>query len=102
VRHAWYKLYCFLRPEALKAGWDRDRVLTEVTRRGVQCFSGSCPEIYLERAFDGSPSRPPQRFDVARRLGETSLVLLVDPCQTAASLAQAASTLRQVARSATR
>jgi dTDP-4-amino-4,6-dideoxygalactose transaminase len=102
VRHAWYKFYCFLRPEALKAAWSRDRVLGEVNGQGVACFTGSCPEIYRERAFDGSESRPPEALPVARRLGETSLMLLVDPLQTPASLEQAGSALRAVVRAATR
>jgi len=101
-RHAWYKFYCFVRPEALKEGWDRDRILRELSERGIAALSGACPEIYLERAFDGSDSRPLQRFDVARRLGETSLVLLVDPCQTPESLDAAATGLRDVLKRATR
>lgn len=101
VRHAWYKFYCFVRLEALKPGWDRDRILVEAgASGGIAFFSGSCPEIYLEKAFDGSDSRPPQRFDVARRLGATSLMLLVDPCQTPASLERAATALRDVLRRA--
>jgi len=99
-RHAWYKLYGFVRPEALKSGWDRDRVLRELAEQGGAAFSGSCPEIYLERAFDGSDSRPAQRFETARRLGETSLMLLVDPCQTAESLDAAAAALGAVLRRA--
>jgi dTDP-4-amino-4,6-dideoxygalactose transaminase len=101
-RHAWYKLYCFVRSEALKSGWDRDRVLRELGERGVPALSGSCPEIYLERAFDGSDSRPAQRFETARKLGETSLMLLVDPCQTKESLDSAAAALAAVLRRAAR
>jgi dTDP-4-amino-4,6-dideoxygalactose transaminase len=77
-------------------------VLQELGDRDVAALSGSCPEIYLERAFDGSDSRPAQRFDTARRLGETSLMLLVDPCQTPESLDAAAAALKDVLRSATR
>jgi dTDP-4-amino-4,6-dideoxygalactose transaminase len=102
LRHAWYKLYCFVRPEALKQGWDRDRILGELDAAQVPSFSGTCPEIYLERAFDGSDSRPRQRFETARRLGETSLLLLVDPCQTPQSLDAAAAALRDVLRRAAR
>jgi dTDP-4-amino-4,6-dideoxygalactose transaminase len=96
TNHAWYKFYCFLRPEMLAKGWDRERVLLEVGRRGAACYSGSCPEIYLEKAFDGSDSRPPRRFPVARALGETSLMLLVDPTQTPEAIEHAAATLRAV------
>jgi dTDP-4-amino-4,6-dideoxygalactose transaminase len=45
----------------------------------VPCFQGSCSEIYLEKAFDGTPWRPTERLPVARELGETSLMFLVHP-----------------------
>lgn len=79
VSHAYYKYYVFVRPEKLKAGWDRNRIIDAINREGVPCFSGSCPEIYLEKAFEGYDRLPRQRFPVARELGETSLMFLVHP-----------------------
>ena len=58
ITHAAYKCYVFVEPSALKAGWDRDRVLNEISARGVPCFSGSCSEVYLEKAFDDTGLRP--------------------------------------------
>ncbi len=46
---------------------------------GVPCFSGSCSEVYLEKAFDGTPWRPEQRLVNAKSLGESSLMFLVHP-----------------------
>lgn len=79
VRHAYYKFYAFVEPAALRTGWNRDRILAEIAAAGVPCFSGSCPEVYLEKAFDGSRSRPAERLPVARELGETSLMFVVHP-----------------------
>ena len=53
--------------------------MAEITAKGVPCFSGSCSEIYLEKAFDTDGLRPPGRLPVARELGETSLMFLVHP-----------------------
>jgi hypothetical protein len=36
----------------LKDDWSRDRIMEEVSAAGVSCYSGSCSEIYLEKAFD--------------------------------------------------
>jgi len=77
VQHAFYKYYVFVRPEHLKAGWDRERIMNAVAAEGVPCFSGTCSEIYLEKAFDGNGLRPAERLPVARNLGETSLMFLV-------------------------
>jgi len=102
VTHAWYKFYLFVRPEALAGGWSRDRILAEATSRGVPCFSGSCPEIYRERAFDGTPFRPARPLPVARRLGETSLMLEVHPTLSEAEVIRRAEILREVLIAATR
>ena len=50
-------------------------------------FSGSCSEIYLERAFPPE-WRPQQRLAVARELGETSLMFLVHPTLRPEHIAQ--------------
>ncbi len=50
AEHAAYRAYVFVEPEALKAGWDRDRIVAAISTRGVPCYSGSCSEIYLEPA----------------------------------------------------
>ncbi|WP_145200191.1 DegT/DnrJ/EryC1/StrS family aminotransferase [Sphingobium sp. B2] len=80
--HAWYKFHAFIRPENLPSGWDRDRIVAAISAQGVPCLQGSCSEIYLEKAFDGTGWRPPQRLSVARMLGETSIMLPVHPTLT--------------------
>lgn len=82
VLHAYYKFYAYLETGALKSSWTRDRIVNEMQARSAQCFSGSCSEIYLERAFADTGWRPEQRLPVARELGESSLMFLVHPTLT--------------------
>jgi dTDP-4-amino-4,6-dideoxygalactose transaminase len=77
--HAAYKAYVFVEPHALKGGWDRERIMAEISARDVPCYSGSCSEIYLEKAFDGTGWRPRKALPVAHELGQTSLMFLVHP-----------------------
>lgn len=84
--HAAYKCYVFVRPEQLKDGWSRDRILSEIAARGVPAFSGSCSEVYLEKAFDNTGLRPAQRLANAKELGETSMMFLVHPTLTRAEM----------------
>ncbi len=77
--HSYYKYYVFVRPEALKDGWDRDRIMVAINAEGIQCSTGSCSEIYLEKAFDAKELRPAERLGTAKELGETSLMFLVHP-----------------------
>ncbi len=94
--HAAYKCYVFVKPELLQADWDRDRILAEIAARGVPSFSGSCSEVYLEKAFDGTGYRPAEPLPVARELGETSLMFLVHPTLTEAEIDKTCAVLQEV------
>lgn len=80
VTHAWYKAYFFVKGNVEM----RDRIMNEMTTQGVPCFSGSCSEIYREKAFGGLPERLP----VAQSLGDTSLMFLVHPTLTDVEIAK--------------
>lgn len=84
--HAAYKCYVFVEPQQLKPEWSRDRILAEISALGIPCFSGSCSEVYLEKAFDHTGWRPEVRLPVAKELGETSLMFLVHPTLTEAEI----------------
>jgi dTDP-4-amino-4,6-dideoxygalactose transaminase len=94
--HAHYKYYVFVRPERLRAGWSRDRIIDEINAAGVPCYQGSCSEVYLEKAFDGTRWRPKERLPVAKELGETSLMLLVHPTLTKAEIDKTCQAIRDV------
>ncbi|MCL5043060.1 MAG: DegT/DnrJ/EryC1/StrS aminotransferase family protein [Gammaproteobacteria bacterium] len=99
--HAAYKCYVFVEPEKLAEGWSRDRILAEINARGVPCYSGSCSEVYLEKAFDGTGFRPRERLPVARELGDTSLMFLVHPTLTESEVALTCRVLAEVMQQAT-
>ena len=101
AEHAAYKCYVFVEPERLAKGWDRERIMHEINRRGVPCFSGCCSEVYLEKAFDSCLSdgrnwRPARRLPVAKELGETSLMFLVHPTLTEAEIGKTCQVLAEV------
>ena len=96
IEHAAYKCYVFVEPAQLKAGWNRDRIMAEINALGVPCFSGSCSEVYLEKAFDNTGFRPNERLPVAKELGETSLMFLVHPTLTEAEIQKTCDAITQV------
>lgn len=99
--HAAYKAYVFIRPERLKAEWSRDRILTEIAAQGVPAFSGSCSEVYLEKAFDNTGWRPSERLVNAKQLGETSMMFLVHPTLTEQEIDLTCKVLSEVVQQAT-
>jgi len=101
IGHGGYKCYVFVEPSALKHGWNRDRVLSEVVGAGVPCFSGSCSEVYFEKAIQNAGMAPAERLPVARELGETSLMFLVHPTLTAEEIELTCEALARVMEEAT-
>jgi dTDP-4-amino-4,6-dideoxygalactose transaminase len=101
-RHANYKCYVYVKPEDLQVGWSRDRILEEINARGVPCFHGTCSEVYLEKAFDGTGWRPENRLPIAKELGETSLMFLVHPNLTNSEIQKTCKVIQQVMRNASK
>ena len=98
--HAAYKCYVFVRPQCLKPDWSRDRILNEIIARGVPAFSGSCSEVYLEKAFDNTDWRPAQRLANARELGETSMMFMVHPTLTGEEIGLTCKVISEVVQQA--
>lgn len=90
--HAYYKYYVYVRPENLPENINRDDILNALNEKKIPCFSGSCSEIYLEKAFDNHPSRPNARLTVAKELKETSLMFLIHPTLTTKEMQTIANT----------
>jgi dTDP-4-amino-4,6-dideoxygalactose transaminase len=77
VRHAFYKVYFYIeRGSEADAQVLRSEILKRSAEGGLRVFSGSCSEIYLEKAFDDLP-----RADcpISRALGARSLMVEVHP-----------------------
>lgn len=98
--HAHYKCYVYVAPDGLCSGWTRDRIMAAIVERGVPCYQGSCSEVYLEKAFDGTGWRPRERLPVARELGDASLMFLCHPTLTDGEVARTCEVIAGVMREA--
>lgn len=88
ITHAFYKAYVFVNGDAIR----RDEIVKQINAQSVPCFTGSCSEIYLEKAFNNHSERLPG----ARELGQTSLMFLVHPSLTEAEISLTADVLASV------
>lgn len=100
IVHAYYKYYVFVELDKLKADWSRDRILHAINDEGIPCFTGSCSEIYLEKAFD--LGHYAKRLPVAKLLGETSLCFLLHPTMTSLQIDKTIFAVRKVMQHATK
>jgi dTDP-4-amino-4,6-dideoxygalactose transaminase len=94
--HAAYKCYLFTNPLELKTEWTRDKIMLEIQAKGVPCSQGSCSEVYLEKAFDGTSWRPKEALAVAKDLGNRTLAFLVHPTLERRHIEQTCAVLRDV------
>lgn len=94
-KSAYYKHYLFIKPEQLKKDWSRDLIIQALNEQGVPCYSGSCSEIYREKAFTDLNLAPKERLPNAKQLGENSLMFLVHPTLTSEEMKKACDALEQ-------
>jgi dTDP-4-amino-4,6-dideoxygalactose transaminase len=92
----------YVQPERLAPGWSQDGIVEAINAEGVPCYQGSCSEVYLEKAFDGTGWRPQERLPVAKMLGETSIMFLVHPTLTETEVAKTCDVVRRVMNLASR
>ena len=76
--------------------------MQEVNDAGIPCFSGSCAEIYNEKAFDQDDLRPAAPMKNARLLGPLSLAFLVHPTLTSENINRTCGALDEVLAQATK
>lgn len=94
--HANYKFYAYIRPENLCSGWTRDKIIEEINEQGVPCYQGTCSEVYLEKAFEGSDYQPKVRLTNAKKLGETSIMFLIHPTLSDSEMQKTAIAIKSV------
>ena len=82
IVHAYYKCYVFIDIEKLPTAISRDNIIDIIHQHNIPCYSGSCSEVYKEKAFDKTNLRPKVELKNAQTLGNTSLMFLVHPTLT--------------------
>ena len=89
--HAYYKYYCFVKPDFLPNGITRDSIIKKINDLGVPCFQGTCGEVYREKAYNLDLNLP-----VTQELTKTSLMFLVDPTYTAEKINEITGLIRKL------
>ena len=95
IQHAYYKCYVFVDENKLPDAVTRDNILTTINELNVPCYSGSCSEVYKEKAFENTELQPKVALKHAKILGQTSLMFLVHPTITNLEMENVCQALRQ-------
>ena len=74
IKCAWYRFYFFLK---IKHDNEKIRykIIKNLKKNNIRCFTGSCPEIYLEKSFRKLKGFKQKRLKNCKILGEKSIAL---------------------------
>ena len=96
VIHAWYKFYCFINENTLSSSWNRNKIIEEINALGFPAYSGTCSEIYLEKAISNYQLEDKKILPIAKQLGETSIMLLIHPTISKENMIRYAQTVKSI------
>lgn len=96
---AFYRLYTRVRPDRLREGWTRDRLMVALEAEGLPCRVGSCAEIHRERVFERLP-RP--TLPHAQTLSKVALAFTTHPTLDDEAVSDAQEAIEKVAAAARR
>ena len=75
IKSAWYRFYFFLKSDVRNYKTIRFKIIKNLKNNNLKCFTGSCPEIYLERSFKNLENFKQIRLETCKLLGQTSIAL---------------------------
>ena len=78
IKNAWYRFYFFLKPNIKNYNKIRYKIIKSLNKGNLKCFTGACPEIYLEKAFKNLKNFKVTRLKNCKILGESSIALDVN------------------------
>ena len=78
IRFAGYRCYIFVNKNLLLKKWSREKIILRLNDFGIKAKSGSCPEIYREKAFKKLNYKN-LKLKNARQLGDESIAFEVHP-----------------------
>jgi len=75
IKSAWYRFYFFVNKDVKLFNNLRFEIIKKLKSSKIACFTGSCPEIYLEKSFKKLKNFKIVRLKNCKTLGETSIAL---------------------------
>ena len=78
TKSAWYRFYFFIKNDVKNYKEIRFKIIKNLRKKNIKSFTGSCPEIYLEKSFKKLKNFKLTRLKNCQILGETSIALDVN------------------------
>ena len=75
IKSAWYRFYFFIKTNVINYKNIRLIIIKNLKKKNLKCFTGSCPEIYLEKSFKKLKGFKQPTLKNCKVLGDTSIAL---------------------------
>jgi len=100
--HSYYKYNILLNQKALSTKWTRNRIIEELSKKGIQSRVGACPDIANEAAFQNSKIDITNPRPNAAKIADFTLMLPVHPTLTKSNMSYIADNLRNILKLASK
>ena len=77
IKNAWYRFYFIVKPNFLQKKI-RFKIIENFKNNNIKCYTGACPEIYLEKSFKNLKNINIKRLKNCKILGESTVALDVN------------------------
>lgn len=94
ISHSFYRCYILLNFKKIKKNWSKEKIIKHLNLEGVECNSGSCPEIYKEKVFKNLG----YKFDKknAKSINQSAISFLVHPTISFKSIKMKAKIIKKI------
>ena len=75
MKSAWYRFYFFIKTDVKNYKLIRSKLIKKFKENNLECFTGACPEIYLEKSFKKLKNFKQNRLKNCKILGDTSIAV---------------------------
>ena len=75
IKSAWYRFYFLIKSDIKNYKGIRSKLIKKLKENNIKCFTGACPEIYLEKSFKKLKNFKQKRLKNCKILGETSIAV---------------------------
>jgi dTDP-4-amino-4,6-dideoxygalactose transaminase len=100
--HSYYKYNILLNQEALSTKWNRNKIIEELGKKGIESRVGACPDIANEAAFQNARLDTQNPRPNAAAIADFTLMLPVHPTLTEANISYIAENLRNTLKLASK
>lgn len=77
IKNAWYRFYFIVKPNTLIKKI-RFKIIEHFKYNNIKCYTGACPEIYLEKSFKNLKNFKIERLKNCKILGDSTVALDVN------------------------